>query len=120
MRSPRRWIQTLLDGTGRPRYRSGEPTMMMLTKVHCAAVFANKDFVEGFVSKFRPLLMTQEVKLLHESSIRKSASRRSRRAGRTRSSSGTSRPIRAQSINSYICGSSSREGVGWNDFDCDG
>jgi hypothetical protein len=25
---------------------------------------ANKDFVEGFGSKFRPLLMTQEVKLL--------------------------------------------------------
>ena len=31
---------------------------------HWAAVFANKDFVEGFASKFRPLLMTQEVKLL--------------------------------------------------------
>ena len=32
---------------------------------HCrAAVFANKDFVEGFASKFRPLVMTQEVKLL--------------------------------------------------------
>jgi NIPSNAP len=28
------------------------------------AVYANKDFVEGFASKFRPLLMTQEVKLL--------------------------------------------------------
>ena len=25
---------------------------------------ANNDFVEGFVSKFRPLVMTQEVKLL--------------------------------------------------------
>jgi NIPSNAP len=34
-------------------------------RVHWAAVFANKDFVEGFASKFRPLLMTQEVKLLH-------------------------------------------------------
>src|SRR5262249_53938513 len=31
---------------------------------HWAGVFANKDFVEGFVSKFRPLVMTQEVKLL--------------------------------------------------------
>ena len=34
-------------------------------RVHWAAVFANKDFVEGFASKFRPLVMTQEVKLLH-------------------------------------------------------
>jgi hypothetical protein len=32
---------------------------------HWAGVYANKDFVEGFASKFRPLLMTQEVKLLH-------------------------------------------------------
>ena len=31
---------------------------------HWAEVFANKDFVEGFASKFRPLVMTQEVKLL--------------------------------------------------------
>jgi hypothetical protein len=31
---------------------------------HWAAVFANKDFVEGFASKFRPLAMSQEVKLL--------------------------------------------------------
>jgi hypothetical protein len=31
---------------------------------HWASVFSNKDFVEGFASKFRPLLMTQEVKLL--------------------------------------------------------
>ena len=29
-----------------------------------ASVYSNKDFVEGFASKFRPLLMTQEVKLL--------------------------------------------------------
>jgi hypothetical protein len=34
-------------------------------RAHWAAGFANKDFVEGFASKFRPLLMTQEVKLLH-------------------------------------------------------
>jgi NIPSNAP protein len=34
-------------------------------RAHWAAVFANKDFVEGFAAKFRPLLMTQEVKLLH-------------------------------------------------------
>ena len=31
---------------------------------HWAGVFANKDFVEGCASKFRPLVMTQEVKLL--------------------------------------------------------
>src|SRR5580704_15365993 len=31
---------------------------------HWAGVFANEDFVEGFASKFRPLVMTQEVKLL--------------------------------------------------------
>jgi hypothetical protein len=31
---------------------------------HWAGVFANKDFVEGFASKFRPLVMSQEVKLL--------------------------------------------------------
>ena len=34
-------------------------------RAHRAAVFANRDFVEGFASKFRPLLTTQEVKLLH-------------------------------------------------------
>jgi hypothetical protein len=33
-------------------------------RAHWAAVYANKDFVEGFASKFRPLLITQEVKLL--------------------------------------------------------
>ena len=33
-------------------------------RAHWASVYANKDFVEGFASKFRPLLMTQEVKLL--------------------------------------------------------
>ena len=33
-------------------------------RAHWAAVYANKDFVESFASKFRPLLMTQEVKLL--------------------------------------------------------
>lgn len=30
-----------------------------------AAVFANSDFVDGFATKFRPLVMTQEVKLLN-------------------------------------------------------
>jgi hypothetical protein len=30
-------------------------------RAHWAAVYANKDFVEGFASKFRPLLITQEV-----------------------------------------------------------
>jgi hypothetical protein len=34
-------------------------------RAHWAAVFANKDFTEGFVPKFRPLVMTQEVKLLN-------------------------------------------------------
>jgi hypothetical protein len=33
-------------------------------RAHWAAVAANKDFSESFVSKFRPLVMTQEVKLL--------------------------------------------------------
>jgi len=33
-------------------------------RAHWASVYSNKDFVEGFASKFRPLLMTQEVKLL--------------------------------------------------------
>jgi hypothetical protein len=28
-------------------------------------VFNNTDFTEGFAPKFRPLVMTQEVKLLH-------------------------------------------------------
>ena len=32
---------------------------------HWEAVYGNKDFVEGFATKFRPLLMTQEVKLMH-------------------------------------------------------
>ena len=34
-------------------------------RAHWAAVAANKDFAEGFASKFRPLVMTQEVKLLN-------------------------------------------------------
>ena len=33
-------------------------------RAHWAAVYANKQFVDGFASKFRPLLITQEVKLL--------------------------------------------------------
>jgi hypothetical protein len=31
---------------------------------HWAGVFANKDFVEEFAARFRPLVITQEVKLL--------------------------------------------------------
>ena len=31
---------------------------------HWKSVYANKDFIEGFASKFRPLLLSQEVKLL--------------------------------------------------------
>ena len=34
-------------------------------RAHWASVFANKDFTEGFAAKFRPLVMTQEVKLLN-------------------------------------------------------
>jgi NIPSNAP len=34
-------------------------------RAHWAVVYGNTVFVEGFASKFRPLLMTQEVKLLH-------------------------------------------------------
>ena len=33
-------------------------------RAHWAAVFANKDFVEGFASKFRPLVQSQQVQLL--------------------------------------------------------
>ena len=34
-------------------------------RAHWAAVFENKDFTGPFTDKFRPLVMTQEVKLLH-------------------------------------------------------
>ena len=33
-------------------------------RAHWAAVHQNTDFVEGFAPKFRPLLVSQEVKLL--------------------------------------------------------
>lgn len=33
-------------------------------RAHWAALFSNKDFIDGFAAKFRPLVMTQEVKLL--------------------------------------------------------
>src|SRR5437773_1532661 len=33
-------------------------------RAHWASVCANKDFVEGFAAKFRPLVASQEVKLL--------------------------------------------------------
>ena len=33
-------------------------------RAHWAAVFANKDFVDGFAAKFRPLVISQEVKLM--------------------------------------------------------
>src|SRR5262245_23581868 len=33
-------------------------------RAHWKAVFANKDFIEGFATKFRPLVVSQEVKLL--------------------------------------------------------
>src|SRR5439155_6839874 len=33
-------------------------------RAHWAAVYSNKDFIEGFAAKFRPLLASQEVKLL--------------------------------------------------------
>ena len=31
---------------------------------HWKSVYANQDFIEGFAAKFRPLLLSQEVKLL--------------------------------------------------------
>ncbi|MGH8597216.1 MAG: NIPSNAP family protein [Gammaproteobacteria bacterium] len=33
-------------------------------RAHWAALYANQDFVEGFATKFRPLVLSQEVKLL--------------------------------------------------------
>lgn len=33
-------------------------------RAHWAALYVYKDFIEGFAAKFRPLVMTQEVKLL--------------------------------------------------------
>ena len=33
-------------------------------RAHWAALYANKDFIEGFAPKFRALLMSQEVKLM--------------------------------------------------------
>jgi hypothetical protein len=33
-------------------------------RAHWKAVFANVDFIEGFAAKFRPLMQSQEVKLL--------------------------------------------------------
>ncbi len=33
-------------------------------RAHWSSLYANKDFIEGFAAKFRPLVMTQEVKLL--------------------------------------------------------
>jgi hypothetical protein len=38
---------------------------MLEETFHWTALFANTDFTEGFAAKFRPLVMTQEVKLLH-------------------------------------------------------
>ncbi len=33
-------------------------------RAHWKSLFANSDFIDGFAAKFRPLCMTQEVKLL--------------------------------------------------------
>ena len=33
-------------------------------RAHWKSLFASSDFIDGFASKFRPLVMTQEVKLL--------------------------------------------------------
>jgi len=33
-------------------------------RAHWAAVFSNQDFMEGFAAHFRPLVLSQEVKLL--------------------------------------------------------
>jgi putative tryptophan/tyrosine transport system substrate-binding protein len=35
-------------------------------RAHWVAVYANKDFVEGFASKFRPLLAAKKLEVLHE------------------------------------------------------
>lgn len=34
-------------------------------RAHWKGVFSNPDFMDGFAAKFRPLVMTQEVKLLN-------------------------------------------------------
>ena len=52
------------DRDGRGSRLGGKGRGRAAREAHWAAVYANKDFVEGFASKFRPLLMTQEVKLL--------------------------------------------------------
>ena len=33
-------------------------------RAHWATLYANQEFIEGFAPKFRPLLMSQEVKLM--------------------------------------------------------
>ena len=33
-------------------------------RAHWKSLFASSDFIDGFASKFRPLVMSQEVKLL--------------------------------------------------------
>lgn len=34
-------------------------------RAHWKGLFASSDFIDGFAAKFRPLVMSQEVKLLH-------------------------------------------------------
>ena len=34
-------------------------------RAHWAALFASSDFIDGFAAKFRPRVLSQEVKLLH-------------------------------------------------------
>jgi hypothetical protein len=56
----------LYQGLGFPALKKGGHDKNLVGyRAHWAAVFANTDFTEGFASKFRPLVMTQEVKLLH-------------------------------------------------------
>jgi hypothetical protein len=53
-----------LESTARTAIGGLELAWTTLSGPHNHGVYANKDFVESFASKFRPLLMTQEVKLL--------------------------------------------------------
>src|SRR5262247_3486578 len=47
-----------------PGAPEGRPGQEADRRAHWKSVFANQDFVEGFAVKFRPLVASQEVKLL--------------------------------------------------------
>ena len=54
-----RWIEA-----GAPDDTGDTPEPLGIELLPTKTVFADKDFMEGFAAKFRPLVMTQEVKLL--------------------------------------------------------